>query len=120
MFQLLAHSVIKLSTKMILFAVLFLDFVASQDSSNCTWKFENSCYHYVKKQEGFWAAETYCDRVYNGHLLSINNRKENDFIMSRLSENRGLHLASKYKFVTTRVVIHNVEISGYLYHSDFT
>ena len=76
--------------KFSLISVFFLTFVATGVSSSCTWQLGNSCYHYVKQLEEFWAAEAYCNTIYNGHLLAINSQEENDFIMSRLLETHDL------------------------------
>ena len=78
------------SLKLNLISVFFLIFVAMEVSSSCTWQLGDSCYHYVKQAEEFWAAEAYCNTIYNGHLLAINSQEENDFIMSRLLETHNL------------------------------
>ena len=78
------------SLKLNLISVFFLIFVAMEVSSSCTWQLGDSCYHYVKQTEEFWAAEAYCNTIYNGHLLAINSQEENDFIMSRLLETHNL------------------------------
>ena len=78
------------SFKLNLISVFFLIFVAMEVSSSCTWQLGDSCYHYVKQAEEFWAAEAYCNTIYNGHLLAINSQEENDFIMSRLLETHNL------------------------------
>ena len=76
--------------KLILISVFLLIFGATEVSSSCTWQRGNSCYHYVKQEEEFWAAEAYCNTIYDGHLLAINSQEENDFIMSRLLETHDL------------------------------
>ena len=76
--------------KLNLISVFFLIFVATEVSSSCTWQLGDSCYHYVKQEEQFWAAEAYCNTIYNGHLLAINSEEENDFIMGRLLETHNL------------------------------
>ena len=72
------------------FFLIFVASVATEVNASCTWQLGNSCYHYVKQLEEFWAAEAYCNTIYNGHLLAINSQEENDFIMSRLLETHNL------------------------------
>ena len=71
-------------------SVLFLICVTTEVSSACTWQLRDSCYHYVKQKEQFWAAEAHCNTNYNGHLLAINSQEENDFILTRLMETHNL------------------------------
>ena len=71
-------------------SVLFLICVTTEVSSACTWQLRDSCYHYVKQKEQFWAAEAHCNTNYNGHLLAINTQEENDFILTRLMETHNL------------------------------
>ena len=72
------------------FFIILLISVANGVSSSCTWQLGDSCYHYVKHMEEFWAAEAYCSTIYNGHLMAIDSREENDFIMARLLETHEL------------------------------
>ena len=64
-------------------AVLLLAFLVETEA--CTWTYDGSCYNYVtSSHQNFWAAEAYCNTIYNGHLLSIESQDEDNFVRSKL------------------------------------
>ena len=63
--------------------VLLLAFLVNTEA--CTWTYDGSCYNLVtSSKQSFWAAEAYCNTLYNGHLLSIESQDEDNFVRSRL------------------------------------
>ena len=55
----------------------------------CTWTYSGSCYNLVNSKQSFWAAEAYCNTIYNGHLAAVTSQEEDDFLRARLID---LHL----------------------------
>ena len=73
---------------------LILSIVFLQSASicfACTWIRGNSCYTLVKHEYDFFEAETNCRENFNGHLLAINSREEDDFIRARLLDEHMLY-----------------------------
>ena len=69
-----------------LFLLILLFFSIASTSFACTWTRGNSCYNLVETSHTFWEGETYCNVVFNGHLLAINTMEEDDFIRARLMD----------------------------------
>ena len=69
-----------------LFLLILFVFSIASTSFACTWTRGNSCYNLVETEFTFWEGETYCNVVFNGHLLAINTMEEDDFIRARLMD----------------------------------
>ena len=50
------------------------------------WKYENSCYHIVTEMKSWQNAEMHCKNNHNGHLLFIQNTKEDLFLEHALPD----------------------------------
>merc|ERR1711973_491476 len=74
-----------------LFLLIWFVFSIASTSFACTWTRGNSCYNLVETGFTFWEGETYCNVMFNGHLLAINSMQEDDFIRARLLD---LHYTS--------------------------
>ena len=60
--------------------------VGITNARECDWgemgTFENSCYIALADQFDFWTAEAKCNSLLGGHLLAINSKEENGFVMN--------------------------------------